>query len=250
MPPRLAIWKLGAVPQPCSPRGCPIGSDRRSSSSPTRALVHRRRSGEPSGTHVPPAQAGELERRSIDDTLLPDRTRPHGRPRPRGGDRAAEADPFFDPGAGRRRRPAGQGWRRDGSPGRPGPLYRDAPFSLFDPRLIHGGRLVVLPGSMRRRRSRRGSAGRTGSCWYDNDAAHPGLPNDVEGSTSASPVARRWSGAGRPCPLWLKEGWIDGSGGEQIYSLYAGTGGQAVRVIRGDEWMKRRGSVGPCLTAR
>ena len=50
-----------------------------------------------------------------------------------------------------------------------------------------------------------------------------------------------------PCPAWLKEGWIDWLGGEKIYELYAGTEAQAVTVIRGDEWLTRRGSVGRCL---
>jgi bile acid-coenzyme A ligase len=47
-----------------------------------------------------------------------------------------------------------------------------------------------------------------------------------------------------PCPPWLKEAWIEWIGGEKIFELYAGTEAQSVTVIRGDEWMTRRGSVG------
>ena len=47
-----------------------------------------------------------------------------------------------------------------------------------------------------------------------------------------------------PCPPWLKEDWIDWLGGEKIFELYAGTEAQAVTVIRGDQWMAHRGSVG------
>ena len=47
-----------------------------------------------------------------------------------------------------------------------------------------------------------------------------------------------------PCPPWLKEAWIQWLGGDRIFELYAGTEAQSVTVIRGDEWMTRRGSVG------
>ena len=49
------------------------------------------------------------------------------------------------------------------------------------------------------------------------------------------------------CPPWLKEAWIEWIGGEKIFELYAGTEAQAVTIIRGDEWLTRRGSVGRCL---
>jgi bile acid-coenzyme A ligase len=47
-----------------------------------------------------------------------------------------------------------------------------------------------------------------------------------------------------PCAPWLKEEWINWLGGERIFELYAGTEAQAVTVVRGDEWMSRRGTVG------
>jgi bile acid-coenzyme A ligase len=50
-----------------------------------------------------------------------------------------------------------------------------------------------------------------------------------------------------PCPPWLKEAWITWLGGEKIFELYAGTEAQAITIIRGDEWMTRRGSVGRCF---
>jgi bile acid-coenzyme A ligase len=47
-----------------------------------------------------------------------------------------------------------------------------------------------------------------------------------------------------PCPMWLKEAWIDWLGAERIWELYAGTEGQAVTVISGPEWLEHKGSVG------
>ena len=50
-----------------------------------------------------------------------------------------------------------------------------------------------------------------------------------------------------PCPEWLKADWIDWLGGERICELYGGTELQAMTVIRGDEWLEHRGSVGRCM---
>lgn len=47
-----------------------------------------------------------------------------------------------------------------------------------------------------------------------------------------------------PCPQWLKQAWIDWLGPERIVELYAGTEAQAVTIITGTEWLEHRGSVG------
>jgi bile acid-coenzyme A ligase len=47
-----------------------------------------------------------------------------------------------------------------------------------------------------------------------------------------------------PCPPWLKEAWIDWLGPETIWELYGGTESQAMTVITGKEWLLHRGSVG------
>ena len=47
-----------------------------------------------------------------------------------------------------------------------------------------------------------------------------------------------------PCPAWLKECFIEWLGAEVIWELYAGTEGQGTTMIRGDEWLTHKGSVG------
>jgi bile acid-coenzyme A ligase len=47
-----------------------------------------------------------------------------------------------------------------------------------------------------------------------------------------------------PCPVWLKQEWIDWLGPEKILELYGGTELQAMTVITGTEWLDHRGSVG------
>jgi bile acid-coenzyme A ligase len=47
-----------------------------------------------------------------------------------------------------------------------------------------------------------------------------------------------------PCPAWVKRAWIEWIGGEKIVEIYAGTEGQAVTAIDGNEWLAHPGSVG------
>ena len=49
---------------------------------------------------------------------------------------------------------------------------------------------------------------------------------------------------GGPCPVWLKEAWIDLIGPEKIYEAYGSTEDIGYTAIRGDEWLEHRGSVG------
>ena len=47
-----------------------------------------------------------------------------------------------------------------------------------------------------------------------------------------------------PCPSWLKQAWIEWLGAERVLELYGGTEAQSFTVISGDEWLEHRGSVG------
>jgi bile acid-coenzyme A ligase len=47
-----------------------------------------------------------------------------------------------------------------------------------------------------------------------------------------------------PCPPWLKQVWIEWLGGECVLELYGGTEAQSFTVITGSEWLEHRGSVG------
>jgi bile acid-coenzyme A ligase len=55
-----------------------------------------------------------------------------------------------------------------------------------------------------------------------------------------------WHGAA-PCPPWVKEAWITWLGGDVLWELYAGTEGQGLCVIGGDDWLAHRGSVGKAV---
>jgi bile acid-coenzyme A ligase len=69
------------------------------------------------------------------------------------------------------------------------------------------------------------------------------LPDDVRLAYDLSSLKVVWHLA-EPCPVWLKEAWIEWLGAEKIFELYAGTEGQGITVITGPEWLEHRGSVG------
>lgn len=47
-----------------------------------------------------------------------------------------------------------------------------------------------------------------------------------------------------PCPIWLKQAWIDLIGAEKVHEVYGSSEGIGATMIRGDEWLDHQGSVG------
>ncbi|MDX1511893.1 MAG: AMP-binding protein [Nitriliruptorales bacterium] len=68
---------------------------------------------------------------------------------------------------------------------------------------------------------------------------------DVDGKESfdLSSLERLMHGAA-PCPDHVKEGWIDLLGPERVWEGWAATERTGATLIRGDEWLAHRGSVG------
>jgi len=69
------------------------------------------------------------------------------------------------------------------------------------------------------------------------------LPEDVRKGYDLTSLRVLFHGAA-PCPVWLKQAWIDWLGADRVWELYAGTEGQAGTVIKGAEWLEHEGSVG------
>ena len=69
------------------------------------------------------------------------------------------------------------------------------------------------------------------------------LPPEVRERYDLSSLRVVWHLA-EPCPVWLKQAWIDWLGPERIVELYAGTEAQMATVITGVEWLAHKGSVG------
>jgi bile acid-coenzyme A ligase len=47
-----------------------------------------------------------------------------------------------------------------------------------------------------------------------------------------------------PCPIWLKQAWIELIGAEKVHEVYGSSEGVGATMIRGDEWLEHQGSVG------
>ncbi len=127
----------------------------------------------------------------------------------------------------------------------PAPLYHNGPIVWSCSAWLAGSHVVVLP---------RFDAQATLSAIerHESDTVYlvptmmkriSRLPDDVRNSYDISSLRAVWHLA-EPCPEWLKQLWIDWLGPERIFELYAGTEAQAATVITGTEWLAHRGSVG------
>jgi bile acid-coenzyme A ligase len=134
---------------------------------------------------------------------------------------------------------------RDGCLVMPGPLFHNGPIVWSCSALLHGNHVVVLP-----RFDAEATLAALSGHGADSVYLVPtmmkriwNLPPDVRMSYDLSALRVVWHLA-EPCPPWLKDAWIDWLGPERIYELYAGTEGQMRTVITGSEWLEHRGSVG------
>lgn len=129
-----------------------------------------------------------------------------------------------------------------------GPLYHNAPFSWSTIALLHGCQLIVMPrfeaeqalqliqrykvdwmGSVPTVMQRIWKLGEAVRSQYDLSSLKTVL------HTAA------------PCPPWLKEAWINWLGGETILEVYGSTEGTGSVWITGTEWLQHKGSVGRAL---
>jgi bile acid-coenzyme A ligase len=131
----------------------------------------------------------------------------------------------------------------------PGPLYHNGPIVWACTALLAGNHVVLLD---------RFDAESTLSGIEDHhaDIAYLvptmmkriwRLPLDVRERYDLSSLRVVWHLA-EPCPPWLKEAWIEWLGPERIFELYAGTEAQAATIITGTDWLAHRGSVGRPFT--
>jgi bile acid-coenzyme A ligase len=242
----IAAWKLGAIPQPVSYRlpdrerqaivelaesSLVVGAD---------AAAHPKRRTIPVGYRPDP---------SLDDGPLPDVTSPAMKAPTSGGSTGRpKLIVAGDPGVVNIGAP-GMGQRVDGVVCIPGPLYHNAPFSFGAGSLFHGNHLVLLPSFDAE--ATLAAVEKHRADWIlfvpTMMSRISRLPEGVKNRYDLSSLSVVWHMAA-PCPPWLKEEWCNWLGGEKIFELYAGTEAQAVTIIRGDEWLTHRGSVGRVVT--
>jgi bile acid-coenzyme A ligase len=239
----VALWKLGAIPQPVSARlprreleavvaladpAVVLGVD--PGALPDRICL-------PVGYQPPELR----EPADLEDVVSPAWKAPTsggstGRPK-----LIVSGDPgLIDPAA-----ESALLFSRDGCLVMPGPLFHNGPIVWTCYALLHGSHVVVLP---------RFDAEATLAAVAEHRAdvvylvptmmkRISNLPESVRMSYDLSALRVVWHLA-EPCPPWLKDLWIEWLGPERIYELYAGTEGQLRTVITGTEWLSHRGSVG------
>jgi bile acid-coenzyme A ligase len=127
----------------------------------------------------------------------------------------------------------------------PGPLYHNAPFQFGAVGIFRGSHVIVMPrfdaASMVELVERHSVEWTFVVPTMMSRVMR--LPEAERLACDVSSLTTVWHGAA-PCPPWVKEAWIDWLGPEAIWELYAGTEGQGLCIIRGDDWLAHRGSVG------
>jgi bile acid-coenzyme A ligase len=238
----LAVWKLGATPQPVSSRLPEIEREAIIELASPALLVGVESGAAGDRPSTPP---GFEPANDLSDTPLPDRVSrcamaltsggSTGRPKLILDTNSAVCDPEL----------VQNGMRRDGITLVPGPLYHAGPFMTCWQTLLSGGQVVLLvkfdaalslelieryrvewvlfvPTMMQR-------------IWR--------LPEEVRERFDLSSL-RRVMCTGAPSPPWLKRAWIEWLGPDRIHEAYGGSERIAGTQISGREWLERPGSVG------
>ncbi len=239
----IATWKLGATPQPVSHR-LPDRERQAIVDLADSVLVVGADPGAHPGRITLPADWQPDA--AIDDGALPDVVSARWKAPTSGGSTGRpKLIVAVDPGVVDTELPPPYQIGRDAVVLVPGPLYHNAPFGFSTIALMNGNHVVILP-----RFDAEATLAAIDSHRPDLVLLVPTmmqrisrLPEDVRGRYDVSSLNVVWHMAS-PCPPWLKEAWIEWIGGEKIYELYAGTEGQAVTIVRGDEWLAHRGTVG------
>ena len=234
----LAIWKLGATPQPVSPR------------LPGRELEAIVELAEPS--LVLGVDDGRLPGRTTlpHDLVVPDGTPDTPQPvrfarflrAPTSGGSTGRPKLIVD------RRPAtavdDPMLPIDGATVIPGPLYHTAPFTMTLRSVMQGNHTTIFE---------RFDAEATLAAVHDTRATFMysvptmmsrmwKLPDEVKGRYDLSSLTMLFHSAA-PCPAWLKRAWIEVLG-DAVVELYSSSEGAAKFLIRGHEWLAHPGSVG------
>ncbi|MFF5477702.1 AMP-binding protein [Streptomyces sp. NPDC012935] len=240
----VAIWKLGAVPQPVSWR-LPLRE--------RQAIVELAGSSlivgvpnpadHPGTTSVP---AGFEPSADLDDGPLPDRISPSWKA-PTSGGSTGRPKLIVDGHSGEIDLDQARSLLMEPDECQLvcGPLYHNGPFSFSSLGLFMGHHLVVLPR-------------------FETAAAIDAIRIHRVGWMMVVPtmMQRIWRAVqeeperfdpsslrvvlhtAAACPEWVKEAWIGLIGPERLWEMYSGTESQAVAALNGTEWLRHRGSVG------
>lgn len=243
----IAIWKLGATPQPVSSK-LPRAELDAILELAQPSLVVGMSAGTLDGPEsIPPDYDPDP---ALSDDPLPDRRAKHGKAMTSGGstgrpklivsERPAEYDPEAAPLYLELMRV-----EQNGAHLVPGPLYHNGPYSCALMGLFSGNHLVIMP-----RFDAQTALELIDQYNVDYVMMVPTMMHRIwrlgeeERNRHDLSSLRIVYHLAAPCPAWLKEAWIDWLGPERIQELYGGTESQGATFITGEEWLEHRGSVG------
>ncbi len=239
----VAVWKLGAVPQPLSAR-LPDAEYAALLDLVPRALLV----GRPDPRGVVPSVPGDYEPDpGISDAPLPEAVSPSLKSMASGGS-TGRPKLIEDGGDGRLRSAAGlamMGGLPTDTQLVPVPLSHNTGFASATRALATGQHLILMPRFDPHEFLRLVTLHRV-----DYLATVPTIMQRLLPVYRANRDAydlssiRRWWHLAAPCPPNVKEAWIEILGPEVVWELYGGTELQALTFISGTEWLTHRGSVG------
>jgi bile acid-coenzyme A ligase len=227
----VATWKLGATPQPLSPR---LGAGERATilELARPALV------------VDEELVGDGLERSVDGSPLPGLAASSWKAPTSSGSTGrpkivrAAAPATVDPD-----RPVAPFVPRHAVQLVVGPLFHAAPFVYAMRGLMTGHELVVLPrfdaaeALLAIERHRVTWTMLVPTMMHRIWRLPARTTHDVSSLESVLHMGAR-------CAPWLKRGWLAWLGPERVVEVYAGTESQGLTMISGQEWLERPGSVG------
>jgi len=239
----IAVWKLGAIPQPLSPRLPDAEFEGLLDLKPRALLVGR---ADPRGV-VPSVDADFTGSPELSDAPLPEAVSPAWKSMASGG---STGRPKLIEAGGEGRLPAeviamGMGNLPTDTHMVPVPLSHNTGFTSATIALLSGQHLVLMPRFQPEEFLR--LIGQHGVNYL---ATVPTIMQRLLPVYQANPDAydlsslRRLWHLAAPCPPNIKEAWIELLGPEAVWELYGGTELQALTFISGSEWLGHRGSVG------
>lgn len=236
----IACWKLGAVPQPLSPR-LPDAEYAALLDLVPRALVVGRLDPRGLAMYVP---AGHESAESCDP--LPEVESPVWKAMASGG---STGRPKLIEAGGGSRVPAAIGYPLGAEPGDVNlvsvPLSHNTGFTTAVMGLLLGHHLVLMPRFEPAEFLRLVTEHRVTFLATVPTIMQRLLPvyRSSPSAYDLSSIRRFWHLAA-PCPPAVKEAWIELVGPDAVWELYGGTELQALTFISGTQWLTHRGSVG------
>ncbi|AEV72112.1 acyl-CoA synthetase (AMP-forming)/AMP-acid ligase II [Mycolicibacterium rhodesiae NBB3] len=242
----LAIWKLGAIPQPLSARMPDVELAALLELRPPKLIVGR---SDPNG--VSPSVAADFTpEAALSDDPLPELVSPVFKAMASGGSTGrpklieAGIDSRFSPSAGYVM------GSTDGDVNLMSvPLTHNTGFTTMAIGLVQGHHLVVMPRFDAHEFLRLVTEHRVSFLSTVPTIMQRLLPvyHADPDSYDLSSIRRLWHVAA-VCPPAVKQAWIDLLGPDAVWELYGGTELQALTFISGEQWLTHPGSVGVVVT--